>query len=355
MLPPRLLRLFRQRREQMVIQFTDTELVALRWGPETTEEVGRVPLSGLTETEQRTLVHNLLASTGNNGTPMTLLLPPECALRKRVSLPAAAEENLEQVLGFEMDRQTPFRTEDIYFDYKVHARHSDLKRIVVDLVVVPRAIVDQTIERCGRLGLAPNVASVTWHQQDNPNVINLLPKAQPTPGQRRSKRIASALGIIAFVMLAAAIYVPLERQRSLAANLATEVEGARIEAEAVRQLREQVDQALEQGQLIVLKKVEHPSLIQLLDEVTRLLGDETWLIRLRYHEGEMQIFGYSGAASMLIGAIEDSLLFQDAQFRAPVTRDPAVDAERFHIAFQVVPQLPRLADSINSGQQDASR
>ena len=33
--------------------------------------------------------------------------------------------------------------------------------------------------------------------------------------------------------------------------------------------------------------------------------------------------------------IENSLLFGNAQFRAPLTRDQRVEAEQFHIAFRV--------------------
>ena len=37
-------------------------------------------------------------------------------------MPAATEENLPQVLSFEMDRLTPFRSDEVYFDHRVVGR-----------------------------------------------------------------------------------------------------------------------------------------------------------------------------------------------------------------------------------------
>jgi general secretion pathway protein L len=355
MVPARLLCLFRRRREQIVLELSDEELIIQRWSAETATEIGRIPMSGPGEAEQRALVQDVLASAGTRRKGATLLLPPARALRKRLSLPAAAEENLHQVLSFEMDRQTPFRAEDVYFDHKIGARRGDLKRIDVELVVLPRITVDQAIERCSRLGLVPDVIGVAWPERHDPNTFNLLPKIGATTARRWSRRLAFGIGMMALGLLAATIYVPLERQRSLAEAFATEAEAAKQEAEGARQLREQIEQAIEQGRLIVLKKMERPSVIHVLDEITRLLGDDTWLIRLRFFGDEVQIFGYSSAASMLIRVIEDSLLFRDAQFRAPVTRDPGVDAERFHLAFKIAAQSPRLADATERDEQGAGR
>ena len=50
------------------------------------------------------------------GVRIVLCIPAERVLQRNLTLPAAAEENLRQVLAFEMDRQTPFKADQIYFD-----------------------------------------------------------------------------------------------------------------------------------------------------------------------------------------------------------------------------------------------
>src|SRR6516165_809933 len=40
-------------------------------------------------------------------------------LGKTLTLPLAAERELDQVLGFEMDRETPFKAEEIYWNHRI--------------------------------------------------------------------------------------------------------------------------------------------------------------------------------------------------------------------------------------------
>ena len=47
---------------------------------------------------------------------VVVALPPRQVMRKRMTLPAAVEENLEQALSYDLDRHTPFRPEQLYFD-----------------------------------------------------------------------------------------------------------------------------------------------------------------------------------------------------------------------------------------------
>ena len=67
-----------------------------------------------------------------------LELPAERVLQRTVDLPLAAAENLREVLGFEMDRHTPFKAEDVAFDYHIVSTDRQTKRLLVDLTVAPR-------------------------------------------------------------------------------------------------------------------------------------------------------------------------------------------------------------------------
>jgi len=72
-------------------------------------------------------------------------IPAERVLTRTLSLPAAAEDNLRQVLSFEMDRQTPFKADQIYFDSRVLGRDASGRNLQVELVLLPRAQLDQEI------------------------------------------------------------------------------------------------------------------------------------------------------------------------------------------------------------------
>ena len=63
------------------------------------------------------------------------------------SLPIAAEDNLRQVLAFEMDRQTPFKADQVYFDYRLGEREAAARNLQVELIVVPRAPLDADLAK----------------------------------------------------------------------------------------------------------------------------------------------------------------------------------------------------------------
>src|SRR5207247_4977095 len=108
---------------------------------------------------QRNALRQLLEAAGETRGRVRLCLAREEALVRRVSLPAATEENLEQVLGFEMDRLTPFRAEDVYFDHRVVGRDPTSGQVHVLLAVARRDLVDSKVERLRAWGA--NLQGVT--------------------------------------------------------------------------------------------------------------------------------------------------------------------------------------------------
>ena len=66
-------------------------------------------------------------------------------------MPAATEENLAQVLSFEMDRLTPFRADEVYFDHRVVGRDAAAATLAVLVAVARRDIVDSRVRpACAR-------------------------------------------------------------------------------------------------------------------------------------------------------------------------------------------------------------
>ena len=268
---------------------------------------------------------------------VSLRLPSNLALRKIVDLPAAAEENLRQVLAFEMDRLTPFAAEAVHYDVHVMERDVENRRIRAELMVLPRAAVEPSLQLLQRIGLKPDVVALPRGLHER--VPWRLPLASNGASGRRRivYRLPTALLATAALLLAAGVYVAFNKQRAQIEALEREVAGAKRRPRiAVASRRDQ--QLSGEGTFIIDQKQARPPIVQVLAELTHTLPDDTWLYRLRLMNQELQTFGYSPNASAMIGHIENSSLFSNAQFRAPLTRDQQVDAEQFHIAFQVAPE-----------------
>jgi general secretion pathway protein L len=337
LLPERLMRWVSSSANELALELTGQRLMLLRGNGGSERQLGSIEIGDNLELA-RSALRPLIADLDLDRILVSLRLPSNLALRKILDLPAAAEENLRQVLAFEMDRLTPFAAEAVHYDVHVIERDVENRRIRAELMVLPRTAVEPSLQLLQRIGLKPDVVALPRGLHER--VPWRLPLASNGASGRRRivYRLPTALLAIAALLLAAGVYVAFNKQRAQIGALEREVAGARKEAEESRRLQEEIQQLSREGTFIIDQKQARPPIVQVLAELTHTLPDDTWLYRLRLMNQELQTFGYSPNASAMIGHIENSSLFSNAQFRAPLTRDQRVDAEQFHIAFQVAPE-----------------
>ncbi|HYD31122.1 MAG TPA: PilN domain-containing protein [Azospirillaceae bacterium] len=269
------------------------------------------------------VVARFLKQHGLNRSAVTLRLPAGEVLRRIVHLPLAAEENLREVLGFEMDRHTPFKADEVHFDGRIVARDPDAQRLTVDLAVATRPAVDRALRQAALWGIAP--ARLAPSGDDG---FDLLPaSAAPAPSVRRHVNRFLVAGGVA--LAAVAVYLPVHRQQDGLARLHHEIATARADAQARDRLRQELDRLLAEERFLVERRQKHPMLVEVLAELTRLMPDDTWITQVQVEEGSVQFAGQSPASSQLVRVVEDSKLFRNATFRAPVTQDPKSNLERF--------------------------
>ena len=75
--------------------------------------------------------------------------------KKSLALPAAAKENLYQVVAYELDRYTPFKAEQVYFAVKPLDGVNEPGQIRVMLILTTREILDGLYEDIKAMGLSP--------------------------------------------------------------------------------------------------------------------------------------------------------------------------------------------------------
>jgi general secretion pathway protein L len=266
---------------------------------------------------------------------VVIRLPRDRSLRHTIDLPSPALENLREVLTFEMDRHTPFKAEEVYFDSLVTAHDSQNKRIKVDLVVVTREIADRAIDLVTGWGVRPDRLALAG-APDQDEGFNLLPAMADAPKRRTPLRLSAVLVLATCVAMAGAVYVPLTQKRADLRRIEARLQQVRAEATAVDKLNKQFEQMIERSRFVVQQKRTRYTVTELLNEVTLLLPDNTWLLQFARKGENLTISGYSDKASALIGLVEESDVLSKVSFRSPVTRDPRVDRERFNISATVL-------------------
>ena len=335
MMPDRLVRLLSPAVDELVLEPVQSRLAVSRRERGAVRELGVIDVDPLDLEPARAALGPLLAGIDFRKTRVALRLPADRALRKLINLPAAAEENLREVLSFDMDRLTPFTADQVYYDARLLERDPETRRIKAEITVLPRTQVDPMVEMLRRLGLEPEAVALPRGTDSN-RLPWRVPLVTNGTGQKKViRRLPAALLALAVLFLIAAIVVSLERDRRRLDALDVDVAAARKEADEGRRLEEEIARLESRGDFIVDRKRARPPVVEILSELTRTLPDDTWLYRLRLTDQELQTFGYSPNASALISLIESSGLFSNAQFRAPLTRDQRIDAEQFHIAFQI--------------------
>ncbi len=259
-----------------------------------------------------------------------LMLPASEALRRRIVLPAAAEEHLGQVLSYEMDRHTPFRADQVYFDYRIQRRDEVARHLAVDLVAIPRAELD------GRLAALPSALDAADIADDGrPAGFNLL------PADRRARRIDRRLRLNVILLLGAIVLAWLVMAQSLALreqaleSLGEEVAAARSEANQSAALKRQLRDAIDGASFLARRKAEQPVAVDVLVEVTRLVPDDTWLERLSFVGSQVQLQGQSARADKLIGILTESKCLANPQFQGIIQPDGATGKERFSLAAEL--------------------
>ena len=331
-LPARLRNAFARDGQSLVIGLEPDRARFERHKGRATRALGDVALTDGAAGDKQAAVRRLLRRAGLRSAELVLRLQHGKVLRRTVDLPVAALENLREVIGFEMDRHTPFKSSEVYYDYRVLGHEPDLKRIKVDLVVAPRAAVDGAVSLVRGWGLEPDRLEAA-DDTARPWKANLLPQGDVKPPEWR--RLTGVLVVAAAVMLAVAIYLPLMQKQEVLAAAEARLASARAAALQADALKQQVGALAGRSSFVVEQKRARLTVTELLDEITRLLPDDTWVLQFGRRGEQITLSGYTTKSSALIGLLEASQALEEVRFSSPVTADPRVERDRFNITAAV--------------------
>jgi general secretion pathway protein L len=320
------------------------------------KEVARIPLSPdaeATAAEGRSVIEALSAGNGARiGPPRVVVaVPPDQVLRKTITLPAAVEENLHQALTYDLDRHTPFKPEEVYFDASVVGRDTVKRELRIDWAAALRTVVGELKRRAESWG-----ASVVAVTPDRPveggvptrMTLNLLPPTErPDAAAGRGWEIWVPLALLAAAALFATA-LPLWQKRGYAIALQQQAMQARAAADASNALREQLERLTGDYNFALSRKYAFPSALQSVEDLSKLLPDDTWLTQLEVKNTakgkdarrEIVVRGESANAGRLISLFEESKLFSDAAPRSPTTKIQPGPGEIFDLGAQLKPLAP---------------
>lgn len=265
---------------------------------------------------------------------IAIRLAPDRALRTVASLPLAAEKNLLEVLTFELDRQTPFKSSEAYFAHRNLARDPGTRRLSVELTVVPRSVVDELRQLAERIGLKLDSIEVAAGPR---GPRDLLQGARLSRPQKLMRLVFAGLACATIALAAAALLVPLQCAQGTAEALTQQLAAVKQQADAAMRLQRQIEAQIQDSHALLTRKQQSATDSAVLYFLTDALGDDTWLTDLQLSGTDVQMTGAAASASDLIARLDQSRHFSNAAFRSPVTHDTKSNREQFSIAATLVP------------------
>ena len=323
----------------LVSLFQNGRLLQLNYADETVrlvnhgqtgEEVHANYHSGIDfdDPEQR----RILASAGE----IRLCLEKKKYLIKKITLPIETEENLREVLSFEMDRQTPFTPDQVYYDFVINERDKEARTLEVWLILAPIDKLNYALNLLRDHNVS--ISAISPCEEHNPvfNRINLLPLDQRRKPQKAYRLVNYFLMLAVLLLLLGNLALPIWQKASYAQSLETELQQAkRASAEAV-EFRDKLQQAELENRFLENKKRTALQLTQIINELSLVIPDDTWISNLELRDDTVHMHGQSVASAALIPLIDASPLFRNVSFRSPVTQNRSNNTERFHISAELV-------------------
>jgi general secretion pathway protein L len=273
------------------------------------------------------------------GSHVELLLRPDRFLFKPLELPSRASEFLDGIVRAQIDRLTPWDPEQAAFGCSEPADAGN-GRIVVTVAATARsklasyvrAFTGQGIRSVAISTRLPDAASAA------PAIKVLQENVAGVLDVKRARRILFAgltvVCLVAASAVAAAMIVGSHLQ-SRQDELARRILERRSAVIAARNAP--IDPATAAQRALAQRKNETPASVIVLEVLSQILPDHTYVTELRIEGDKLRISGVTRDAPSLIRLIEQSQHFTNATFFAPTTRAPTESGDRFNIEARIMP------------------
>ncbi|MBR0953417.1 PilN domain-containing protein [Bradyrhizobium canariense] len=266
------------------------------------------------------------------GSRIEIVLRPTRFLFRPLELPARAADFLDGIVRAQIDRLTPWSASEAVFGCSVPVAHGS-ESISTEIAAAPRRLAMSYVEAVSPFH--PTAIAIVTEASGGGRIKVFEQRSRGTIDPVRLGRTLQA--VLALAAVAAVI-------GSVAASYLADSLSAQ-ESELERQITQRRaalrgNDSGERSPLALLERRKHetPASVIVLESLSRLLPDHTYVTELHLAGNKVQIGGITRDAPSLIPLIEQSQHFTRATFYAPTTRSPSDPGERFHIEAQIEPR-----------------
>jgi general secretion pathway protein L len=136
----------------------------------------------------------------------------------------------------------------------------------------------------------------------------------------------------------------LSNRSQALAELTDQVTLAKKQAHDVRVLRNGLGGSVDAANFLAKQRAQQPTIIELLNDLTTRIPDDTVLEKISFNEGRVVLVGQSRQAAALVGLLQASALIKTPALAGAMQPDPRTGMDRFTLTATVIGSPQEVAD-----------
>ncbi|MBR0938007.1 PilN domain-containing protein [Bradyrhizobium jicamae] len=268
------------------------------------------------------------------GKRVEIILQPKRFLFRPLELPARAADFVEGIVRAQIDRLTPWSAAEAVFGCTAPvAGGSDTISTII--AATTRKVATGYTQAVAAFN--PSAVAVCTDVEGQTTPVKVF--EQSACGRLDAARLKRGLQIVLGTAAAVAV-LSVAISTYVASSLDAQEDEVARQISARRAAVRAGAGGGDRSPIAVLERRKHetPSSVIVLETLSRVLPDHTYVTELHLAGDKLQISGITGDAPSLIPLIERSQHFTRATFYAPTTRARSDPGERFHIEAHVEPK-----------------
>lgn len=292
------------------------------------------------------------------GTRAVFALSSEDVLTRRLTLPESVERELDQVVGLQLERESPMPLDRVRIDRQISERLRRERLIKVDVSLVHRARVERVRELARkwgvhlvRVGVSTESGDVTGDFLRAPTRLSRL-KLTSTD-RRLTVSVASlavvCLGVVAFHWT----YERLE--------LGRELERLQAPATTAKGLAKKLETDAAPAEALV-NLMTQPDALDALTTLTTEVPKDSWVYDLEVsaqwpQTPRIKLSGFTPAATMLVGLLGAGRRFDDVRLVSAISAGLGSAQDRLQLTARLVTSgpVPTAPPAANGATQGGAR
>jgi general secretion pathway protein L len=269
------------------------------------------------------------------GSRIDILMRPDQVLFRAVDFPRQATDFLDGMIRAQIDRLTPWTASEAVFGITPPAPIAN-ERIALTLAATSTQKIQPLLKLATDFGAA-RVAGLVEVPEAGRDVGPVTVFDRPLASA--SGAAIDAPRLLRLTMLGAALAAAASLAISAYAGSMLDTEQEELQHRiAQRRAASRINQPGGSAETMLAKRKQtSPSSVMVLEAISRVLPDSTYVTELRVEGDKMQVVGLTLDAPSLIKLLEQSPQFTRATFFAPTTRAENDPGERFHIEAHITP------------------